>query len=152
MVRKINKLHQYYFYQISSIMTAKTQTLLSVIISFTFYFAWTWYANSLVTSDIALLLRSALIQSSYSAFITLTFTALLSWTMAKMKCHDHPYIAIIPPLLIQSTMVYLINYLNQTPNLILTITPSIIFTAIFGIFFAHALLKKPEYQCETKTK
>lgn len=131
-------------------MTAKTQTILSVIISFTFYFAWTWYANSLVTSDSALLLRSALIQSSYSAFMTLTFTTLLSWTIAKMKCHDHPYLAIIPPLLMQSTTVYLINYLNQTPNLILTITPSIIFTAIFGIFFAHALLKKPEYQCETK--
>ena len=131
-------------------MTAKTQTVLSVLVSFTFYFAWTWYANSLVTDDVALLLRSALIQSSYSAFMTLTFTTLLSWTIGKMKCNDHPYIAIIPPLLMQSTMVYLINYLNQTPNLILTIIPSIVFTAIFGIFFTFTLLKKPEYQCDAK--
>lgn len=133
-------------------MTAKTQTILSVLVSFIFYFAWTWYANSLVTNDVALLLRSALIQSSYSAFMTLTFTTLLSWTIAKMKCHDHPYIAIIPPLLMQSTMVYFINYLNQTPNLILTIIPSIFFTAIFGVFFAFTLLKKPDYQCTNKNK
>lgn len=132
-------------------MKAKTQTILSVFISFTFYFAWTWYANSLVTDDTALLIRSAFIQSSYSAFMTLTFTTLLSWTMGKMKCHDHPYIAIIPPLLMQSSMVYFINYVNQTPNLILTIIPSIVFTALFGIFFAFTLLKKPEYQCEAKS-
>jgi len=131
-------------------MTAKTQTILSVLVSFTFYFAWTWYANSLVTNEVALLLRSALVQSSYSAFMTLTFTTLLSWTMAKMKCNEYPYIAIIPPLLMQSSTVYLINYLNQTPNLILTIIPSIFFTALFGIIFAYTLLKKPEYQCDTK--
>lgn len=131
-------------------MTAKTQTILSVLVSFIFYFAWTWYANSLVTDDVALLSRSALIQSSYSAFMTLTFTTLLTWSIVKMKCHDHPYIAIIPPLLMQSTMVYLINYLNQTPNLTLTIIPSIVFTAIFGIFFAFTLLKKPEYQCDNE--
>lgn len=128
-------------------MTAKTQTLLSVLVSFIFYFIWTWYANSLVTGDVALLLRSALVQSSYSAFMTLTFTTLLSWTIAKMKCHEHPYLAIIPPLLMQSTTVYFINLLNETPNLILTIIPSIFFTAVFGIFFTFTLLKKPEYQC-----
>lgn len=128
-------------------MTAKTQTILSVLVSFIFYFAWTWYANSLVTSDVTLLLRSAIVQSSYSALMTLTFTTLLSWTIGKMKCHDHPYLAIIPPLLMQSTTVYFINYFNQTPNLILTIIPSIFFTAAFGLFFALSLLKKPEYQC-----
>lgn len=131
-------------------MTAKTQTILSVLVSFIFYFAWTWYANSLVTNDVALLLRSAFVQSSYSAFMTLTFATLLTWTITKMKCHNHPYIAIIPPLLMQSTTVYLVNYLNQTPNLILTIIPSIFFTAIFGLFFAFTLLKKPEFQCESK--
>lgn len=131
-------------------MTAKTQTILSVLVSFIFYFAWTWYANSRVTDDVALLLRSALVQSSYSAFMTLTFTALLSWVIDKMKCHNHPYLAVIPPLLLQSAMVYLINYFNQTPNLLLTIIPSILFTALYGIFFAFTLLKKPEYQCDSK--
>jgi len=131
-------------------MTAKTQTIMSVFVSFIFYFAWTWYANSLVTNDIALLLRSAFVQSSYSAFMTLTFTTLLSWSIGKMKCYRHPYIAIFPPLFIQSIAVYGINYLNQTPNLMLTIIPSIFFTAIYGAFFTFALLKKPEYQCDTK--
>jgi len=135
--------------EIRNVMTAKTQTILSVLISFTFYFAWTWYANSRVSDDLMLLLRSAIVQGTYSAFMTLTFTTLLSWSINKMKCHDHPYIAIIPPLLIQSTTVYFINFLNQTPNLLLTIIPSIFFTAIFGIFFTFTLLKKPEYQCHS---
>ncbi len=128
-------------------MTAKTQTILSVLVSFIFYFVWAWYANSLVTGDVDLLLRSALVQSSYSAFMTLIFTTLLSWTISKMKCHDHPYLAIIPPLLMQSTTVYFINFLNETPNLILTIIPSIFFTAMFSILFTFTLLKKPDYQC-----
>lgn len=131
-------------------MTTNKQTILPVLISFIFYFAWTWYANSRVTDEVALLLRSALVQSTYSAFMTLTFTTLLSWTISKMKCHNHPYMAIIPPLLMQSTMVYFINFINQTPNLILTIIPSIFFTAIFGVFFAFTLLKKPEYQCNSQ--
>ena len=133
-------------------MTAKTQTLLSVLVSFIFYFAWTWYANSRVTDDVALLLRTALIQSSYSAFMTLSFTSLLTWTTTQMKCHKQPFMAVIPPLLMQSVMVYAINYLNQTPNLILTIIPSIVFTAIYGILFTFSLLKKPEYQCENDDK
>jgi len=133
-------------------MTARNQTKLSVLISFIFYFAWTWYANSRVTDDFYLLLRSALIQSLYSAFMTLTFSTLLTWSINRMKCRKQPYIAIIPPLFMQSTMVYGINYLNQTPNLILTIIPSIFFSAIYGIFFAFSLLKKPEYQCDNKNE
>ena len=131
-----------------SFMTARHQTILSVIVSFAFYFAWTWYANSRVTDDFALLLRTALIQSSYSAFMTLSFTSLLTWTTKLMKCHKRPFIAVIPPLLMQSVMVFSINYVNQTPNLMLTIIPSIFFTAIYGIVFTFSLLKKPEFQCE----
>ena len=131
-------------------MTAKTQTLLSVLVSFIFYFSWTWYANSRVTDDVMLLVRTALIQGAYSAFMTLSFTTLLTWITDKMKCHNHPFLAVIPPLLLQSTMVYFINYLNQTPNLILTIIPSIVFTAIYGLVLTFSLLKKPEYQCSQK--
>lgn len=129
-------------------MTAKTQTYLSVLVSFIFYFAWTWYANSRVTDDVGILLRTALVQSLYSAFMTLTFTTLLTWVVDKMKCHKHPFMSIIPPLAFQSSMVYLINYLNDTPNIVLTIIPSIVFTAIYGIVFAFSLLKKPEFQCD----
>jgi hypothetical protein len=133
-------------------MIVNKHTILPVLISFIFYFAWTWYANSRVTDDVALLLRTALIQSTYSAFMTLTFSTLLIWVINKMKCHDHPYMAILPPLLMQSSMVYLINVLNQTPNLLLTIMPSIFFTAIYGAIFTFILLKKPEYQCDSKVE
>jgi hypothetical protein len=49
-------------------------------------------------------------------------------------------------------MVYLINDINQTPNLLLTIMPSIFFTAIYGAIFTFTLLKKPEYQCDSKVE
>jgi hypothetical protein len=140
------------FYYLGYSMIANKHTILPVLISFIFYFAWTWYANNRVTDDVALLLRTALIQSTYSAFMTLTFSTLLIWVINKMKCHDHPYMAILPPLLMQSSMVYLINVLNQTPNLLLTIMPSIFFTAIYGAIFTFTLLKKPEYQCDSKIK
>lgn len=131
-------------------MTARTQTLLSVLVSFTFYFIWTWYANSRVTDDFNVLLRTALVQSSYSAFVTLIFTSMLSWTTKKMKCQKQPFLAIIPPLILQSVMVYLINYINQTPNLLLTIIPSIFFTGVYGVIFTFSLLKKPEFQCDSE--
>lgn len=132
-------------------MTTKVQTLLSVLISFSFYFIWTWYANSLVSDNFTLLLRTAFIQGTYSAFMTLTFTSLLTWTLSKMKCHKHPFIAIVPPLIVQSSTVFLINYLNGTPNLMLTILPSIFFTAVYGIVFTFSLLKKPEFDCNEKS-
>lgn len=133
-------------------MTAKAQTILSVLVSFIFYFIWTWYANSLATNDNTVLLRTALVQGIYSAFMTLTFTTLLTWTINKMKCHSYPLIGIVPPLLILSIMVYLVNYLNQTPNIMLTIAPSIFFTAVYGFLFTVTLLKKPAYQCKDKSE
>ena len=128
--------------------SAKLQTVLSVIVSFVFYSAWSWFANNNALDDQFLLIRGALIQGSYSAFMTLTFSSLLTYVIDKMKCHKHPFLAITPPLMMQSAIVYGINYLNHTPNILLTITPSIFFTALYGVVFAFTLLKKPQYQCD----
>jgi len=133
-------------------MTVITQKYIAVIISFSFYFIWAWFANSLATNDQGILLKSALVQSSYSAFMTLSFTSLLTWVIEKMKCQHYPFLAILPPLSIQSTIVYFINYFNDTPNIILTIAPSIFFTALYGGVFAYSLLKKPEYQCSAENE
>ncbi|PCI60342.1 MAG: hypothetical protein COB35_09475 [Gammaproteobacteria bacterium] len=129
-------------------MSAKLQTFFAVVVSFVFYCSWSWFANHTALNDQFLLLRGALIQGSYSAFMTLTFSSFLSFVIEKMKCHKHPFLAIIPPLMIQSAIVYGINYLNHTPNIMLTITPSIFFTALYGVVFAFTLLKKPQYQCD----
>jgi len=115
-----------------------------------FYFCWTWYANSLVSDDTEVSLRSALVQAIYSALMTLTFTSLLTWTIFKMKCHSAPFIGILPPLLLLSVMVDLVNYFNQTPKILLTIAPSIFFTAVYGIIFTFSLLKKDEFKCNSE--
>ena len=46
------------------------------------------------------------------------------------------------PLMIQTTFVVLVNVLNQTPNLWLTVAPSVFFTALYGYSYTFALIKK----------
>ena len=42
---------------------------------------------------------------------------------------------------IQSTLVICVNILNQTPNLALTVAPSIIFSLLYAYFYLYAFLK-----------
>lgn len=131
-------------------MTAKYRAILSAVVAFSFYFAWTWWVNSMASEDSTLVLRSAFLQGTYSALMTITFTAFLNWTLSKMKCHKRPQMAVIPPLAFQASMVILLNVINQTPNLIATVTPSIVITGIYGVIYATSLLKTPEYICKYK--
>jgi len=131
-------------------MTARSRAWLSALVAFSFYTAWSWWVNSMVSDDMALVLRSAVLQGSYSAMMTITFTTFLNWTLCRMKCHKRPYIAVIPPLLFQSTMVILLNLINTTPNLWATVLPSIVLTGIYGVSYSFSLLKTPAYICEHK--
>lgn len=129
-------------------ISAKSRAIISAIVAFSFYSIWTWWVNSMVSDDQMLVLRSALLQGSYSALMTATFTAFLNWTLSKMKCNKRPYLAVIPPLLVQSTMVILLNVINQTPSLWATVAPSIFFTGLYGVIYSFSLLKTAEYQCD----
>lgn len=51
-------------------------------------------------------------------------------------------IAPLLPLIVQTTLVVLVNVVNQTPNLWLTISPSVFFTALYGYSYTFALIKK----------
>ncbi|NMP80310.1 hypothetical protein HHE92_10920 [Pseudoalteromonas arctica] len=48
----------------------------------------------------------------------------------------------IIPITIQSSLVIIVNVINQTPNLALTVAPSIFFTALYAYTYMLALLKK----------
>ncbi len=106
-------------------MTAKNRAILSAIVAFSFYSAWSYWVNAMVSDDLMLVVRSALLQGSYSALMTVTFTALLNYTLRKMKCHKRPYLAVFPPLAVQSILVVGLNVINATPNLWATVAPSI---------------------------
>ena len=129
-------------------MTARVRAVLSAVVAFTFYTIWSWWVNSMVSEDQMLVLRSALLQGSYSAMMTVTFTSFLNWTLSQMKCHKRPYLAVIPPLIFQTAAVILLNVINSTPNLWATVMPSIILTGVYGVFYAFSLLKTPAYRCE----
>jgi len=159
---------------------------LSGIIAAAFYGGWSFFANQLVTDDMHLLIRSALVQGLYSGGVTLLFTWLLEHTYAKfgsrhfsfafvvpLVCLPHspsehahyirqsfnrvldntanwfkgtcwPAVVVAPllPLLIQSALVIGVNYINATPNLWLTVAPSILFSGLYGYLYTLALFKK----------
>ena len=48
----------------------------------------------------------------------------------------------IIPIAVQSILVITVNLLNQTPNLLLTVAPSILFTALYAYMYMFALIKK----------
>lgn len=165
-------------------MSSNVRLALSAIISFVFYFAWSYWANSLVTEDMNILIRSALVQGSLSATITILFTFILEKVVGKFSqsyislifvvpiiCTVHsktkqniaifktfknaldrsaiylshnalPGTALAPliPISIQALMAIAVNVINQTPNLWLTVAPSIIITAIYGYVYTFTLL------------
>jgi hypothetical protein len=169
-------------------MNSTIRLLISAVISFGFYFAWSYWANSMATDDHELVLRSALIQGTLSATITLLFTFILEKSVSKFGesyvslmfivpiiCTVHSrtsqniaifrtfknvldnsakYLSnnLIPgslfapllPIAIQSSIAISVNWLNQTPNLWLTVAPSILITAIYGYVYTFTLMSKPK--------
>ncbi|MFT6268526.1 MAG: hypothetical protein ACJAVV_001340 [Alphaproteobacteria bacterium] len=158
---------------------------LSALIAFVSYASWAYYANSLVTNDPDVLLKSALVQGFYSGGITLFFTVLLevfykkfgssvyclpfivprinakpslktkcatletfeaslvfSEKKCKGACLPGELISPLPALLIQTIMVIGVNVAFSTPNLWLTVAPSIVFSAIYGYTYSIALARK----------
>jgi hypothetical protein len=168
-------------------MSSTVRLILSAVISFCFYFAWSYWANSMATEDQALVLRSAIVQGTLSASITILFTFMLEKSVSRFGqsylslalvvpiiCTVHsktkqniaifrtfknaldrsakylsnnsiPGTLLAPlfPIAVQSSIAIGVNIINQTPNLWLTVTPSIVITAIYGYAYTYTLLTKP---------
>lgn len=175
-------------------MNAKQRLALSALIATVFYGGWSYFANSLVSDDTALVLRSALVQGVYSGSITLMFTWLLEGAYKRVGARHFSFAFVVPlvclahspsehayrirqsfntalersaswfkgtcwpgailapllPLLVQSLLVIGVNVVNQTPNLALTVAPSIFFSGLYGYMYTFALYKK--YQKEQQTQ
>ena len=168
-------------------MSSRVRLILSAGISFYFYFAWSYWANGLVSEDQSLELRSAIVQGTLSGTITILFTFILEKSVSKFGQSYLSLIFVVPiictvfsktkqniaifrtfrnaldrsakylsnnaipgtllapllPIAIQSSIAIGVNFINQTPNLWLTVTPSIIITAIYGYVYTFTLLSKP---------
>ncbi|MFT6902163.1 MAG: hypothetical protein ACJAXS_002371 [Colwellia sp.] len=168
-------------------MSSRVRLILSALISFFFYFAWSYWANSIASDDQALVLRSALVQGTLSATITLLFTFILEKLVLKFGQSYLSLIFVVPiictvysktkqniaifrsfrnalnssakylsnnaipgtflvpllPIAVQSSIAIGVNFINQTPNLWLTVAPSIVITAIYGYVYTFTLLAKP---------
>ena len=166
-------------------MSSKLRLLWSAIVAFSFYFGWSYWANSLVTDDTQVILRAALVQGTLSGSVTLfftlglelvvkrfggncyslafvvpvlcsvhsknshniaifnTFNSALDLSASKLKgaCVAGTLVAPLLPLLMQSSLAISVNIVNQTPNLWLTVAPSIVLTAVYGYTYTFTLLK-----------
>jgi hypothetical protein len=142
----------------------------------------------MVTEDQVLVLRSALVQGTLSATITILFTFTLEKSVAKFGESYLSLIFVVPiictvhsktsqnivifktfknalnssakyfsnnvipgsllapllPIVVQSSIAISVNWINQTPNLWLTVAPSILITAIYGYIYTYTLLSKPK--------
>jgi hypothetical protein len=142
----------------------------------------------MVSDDQALVLRSALVQGTLSATITILFTFALEKSVSRFGGNCLSLILVVPvicsvrsrttqniaifrtfnsaldtsakylsgvslpgtmlapilPIAIQSSIAIGVNIVNQTPNLWLTVAPSILITAIYGYVYTFTLLSKPE--------
>jgi len=165
-----------------------TRLLLSAILAFGFYFGWAYWANS--SPDIApdVTIKAAVVQGSYSGFVTLGFTFVLEKLVSRFGGHCFSLAFLTPlickvrskttqakaivravnhaldlsagyfsgkriagvflvpllPLTVQSVLVVSVNWLNQTPNLWLTVAPSILFTGLYGYLYTFTLLNKKD--------
>ncbi|WP_339766911.1 hypothetical protein [uncultured Paraglaciecola sp.] len=169
-------------------MSSKIRLVLSAFVAFVFYFSWTYWANSLVTNDLAVILRSALVQGTLSGSVTILFTFALERAVNRFGQHSVSLVFVVPilcsvyaktrqniaifktfshalnqsaavmhstripgtllapliPIAMQGSLALGANLINQTPNLWLTILPSIIFSAIYGYVYTFTLLNKRE--------
>jgi hypothetical protein len=77
---------------------------------------------------------------------TKTFKENLSYFEKKCSgvCLPGMLITPLPALLLQSILVVGINVLFETPNLWLTVLPSILFSGIYGYIYSIALTKKKQ--------
>ncbi|MFT4993276.1 MAG: hypothetical protein ACI965_000294 [Paraglaciecola sp.] len=168
-------------------MSSTVRLFISAAVSFVFYFAWSYWANAMVTNDQALVLRSAFVQGTLSGTITVLFTFGLEKSLARFGGSCLSLVLVVPvlcavhsktrqniaifktfntaldtsaryfsgatvpgsllapllPIGIQSSIAIGVNILNQTPNLWLTVAPSILITAIYGYIYTYTLLSKP---------
>ncbi|MDP0490261.1 MAG: hypothetical protein Q7Q71_04335 [Verrucomicrobiota bacterium JB023] len=51
-------------------------------------------------------------------------------------------VAPLLPLSVQTIAVVSVHWLNRTPNLLLTVSPSILFTGLYGYLYTFSLLRK----------
>lgn len=167
-------------------MSSRLRLLWSALVAFVFYFGWSYWANSLVTDDQALVFRSALVQGSLSGSVTLMFTVILESAVKRFGSHCMSLVFVVPvlctvhsktkhnqaifktftealdysagvmkgaclpgtlfapllPLAVQSSLTISVNLVNQTPNLWLTVAPSIFFTGLYGYIYTFTLLKE----------
>lgn len=177
-------------------MTSTQRLWLSAIVSLLFYSGWSYLANRLVTDDMAVLIRSALVQGIYSGGVTLGFTWMLERAYKKVGLRWLSFAFVVPvlclahsqtrqaktirasadylldrsaswlkgtclpgvifspliPLAVQSLLVIGLNVVNQTPNLWLTVAPSVVFSGLYGYLYTVSLYKQKNHSvAESKT-
>lgn len=124
-------------------MTPALRVFISSMIAFISNFAWAYWVNSMMTDQIMGLMRFALVQGIYSGLMTAGFTVMVERSIVFLRRRKLPLLWLGPlaPMAFQSSSVILVNIANQTPNLWMTVAPSIIFSSIYGYLYTFSIVR-----------
>ena len=83
-------------------------------------------------------------KTTHNIAIFNTFNSALDLSARKLNgvCLPGTLVAPLLPLAVQASLNIGVNAINQTPNLWLTVLPSILFTGIYGYVYTFTLLKQ----------
>ncbi len=116
------------------------RSLLSALIGALAYGAWGFAANYMHSADAALMVAG--VQGTFSFVITLILTGVMEFLYKKLSYFKYAeIITIVTTCLILYISSYTINYLAETPNIILTILPGAIASSVFVWGYIYTLKK-----------
>lgn len=114
------------------------------IAGFLGYGAWAFYINYAYGLEVSI--RSGLAQGSYSFVVTLVLTAMVEWLFVRLCAIPFGSIIIfLLVVLLLTTLSTSVNILVGTPNILWTILPSLIVSAVYTalhIFTLHKLRQR----------
>lgn len=124
-------------------MTPALRVFISSMIAFISNFGWAYWVNSMMTDQVMGLLRFALVQGIYSGLMTAGFTLMVERSIVFLRAKHLPILWLGPvgPLAFQSSSVILVNVINQTPSLWMTVAPSIIFSTLYGYLYTLSIIR-----------
>lgn len=118
--------------------SAKLRLILPAIMGFVAYGAWAYFANDEFTTEVAL--KAAMTQGSYSFIITLILSVLIEYLYKRLNKinHHHWWVISISCLLLYSSS-WFVNFIAETPNIVMTILPGAMMSTIFTVVYVFNL-------------
>ena len=116
------------------------RSIASGLVGLLVYGGWAYFVNSRFGAEAGI--KAALVQGSYSFILTMSTTAIMEFLWRKLESVTRPVMATI--ILINTftfVIAYSINWIFETPMILLTILPGFTIGIAFTSFYVLSLRK-----------